>query len=141
MKTIVLNGITWDTENLEVNGKSHFTYQEASEEASKLGKRLPTKEEFEELLKLPHLWDDDRHGMWFAENISDLKSNQSLFFPAAGFLGISKASLSDVGWYGDYWSDTYKGTFAAYSFVFSRSNVFTINNERTHGFTVRCVSK
>ena len=141
MKTIVLNGLEWDTENLVSNGKTHFTYEEAQKEASKLGKRLPTKKEFGELLILPHIWDDDRRGMWFAESITELKSDKSLFLSAAGFLGIGNASVSDVGSHGDYWSDTYKGTFIAYSFVFSRSNVFTINNERTHGFTVRCVSK
>ena len=141
MKTIVLNGLTWDTENLEVNGKSHFTYQEANEEVSRLGKRLPTKEEFDDLLMFPHIWDDDRRGMWFSENIADLKSNQSLFFPAAGFIGIGKASLSDVGWYGDYWSETHKETSIAYSFMFSSSNVFTLNNHIEQGFSVRCISK
>ena len=27
--TIVLNGLVWDIENLEVNGETHFTYEEA----------------------------------------------------------------------------------------------------------------
>ena len=49
--TIILNGLAWDKENLSVDGNIYFTYQEAIKEASKLGKRLPTKEEFEELLK------------------------------------------------------------------------------------------
>ena len=26
--TIVLNGLAWDTKNLEVNGKTYFTYKE-----------------------------------------------------------------------------------------------------------------
>ena len=78
MKTIVLNGISWDTENLEVNGETHFTYEEAKIEATKLGKRLPTKREFSKLLKLPHSWDNLKKGMWFAEREEDLKTDKSL---------------------------------------------------------------
>ena len=49
MSGILLNNIIWDKENLSVDGNIYFTYQEAKIEAAKLGKRLPTKEEFEEL--------------------------------------------------------------------------------------------
>ena len=35
MKTIELNGLLWDTENISVNGNAYFTYQEAIKEASK----------------------------------------------------------------------------------------------------------
>ena len=81
---IVLNGLEWDTENLVIDGKTHFAYEEAKTEAAKLGKRLPTKSEFEALLQLHHVFDEEKHGMWFAENKSDLKSDKSLFLPAAG---------------------------------------------------------
>lgn len=36
--TIILNGLAWDKENLEVNGNTYFTYQEAKIEAAKLQK-------------------------------------------------------------------------------------------------------
>ena len=80
--TVILNGLVWDKENLVVDGKTHFTYEEAKAEATKLGKRLPTKNEFEELLKLPHVFDEEKHGMWFAKNQEDLKSGKSLFLTA-----------------------------------------------------------
>lgn len=80
--TVELNGLLWDTENLSVNDKTHFTYEEAKAEAAKLGKRLPTKNEFEELLKLPHVFDEEKHGVWFAKNQEDLKSDKSLFLTA-----------------------------------------------------------
>ena len=32
--TIILNGLAWDKENLEVNGQTHFTYKEAKREAA-----------------------------------------------------------------------------------------------------------
>ena len=57
MSGILLNNIIWDKENLSVDDNIHFTYEEAKIEAAKSGKRLPTKEEFEELLKLPRTWD------------------------------------------------------------------------------------
>ena len=66
--TIVLNGLIWDTENLNINGKTHFTYKEAKAEVAKLYKRLPTKDEFEALSQLPHVFDFNKRGMWFAEN-------------------------------------------------------------------------
>lgn len=61
--TIILNGLAWDKENLSVNGNTYFTYQEAKIETAKLDKRLPTKEEFEELLKLPRNWDLTNGGL------------------------------------------------------------------------------
>ena len=33
MRTIELNGLLWDTENLKVGGKNYFTYEEAKAEA------------------------------------------------------------------------------------------------------------
>ena len=105
MKTITLNGLTWDTENLEVNGKTHFTYEEAKAEATKLGKRLPTDDEFNRLLK-HYLWDADKKGMWFAEKAEDLKTEKSLFFPAAGYIDEGNTIILKTGINGRYWSNT-----------------------------------
>ena len=63
MSGILLNNIIWDKENLSVNGNNYFTYKEAKIEAAKLGKSLPTKEECEELLKLPYTWGDSKIGI------------------------------------------------------------------------------
>ena len=71
--TVKLNGLVWDTENLSINGKTHFTFKEAKAEVDKLGKRLPTKYEFDSLLQLPHVFDEEKHGMWFAENQDEIK--------------------------------------------------------------------
>ena len=123
MKTIELNGLLWNTENLSVNGRQHFTYGEAQREAAKLGKRLPTKSEFEALLQLHHVFDEEKHGMWFAENQADLKSSKSLFLPAAGFSHVSLNYISDVGENGCYWSDTlYLQTKLAYRLNFNKIN-------------------
>ena len=72
--TITLNGLAWDKENISVDGNIYFTYQEAKIEAAKLGKRLPTKEEFEALLKLPRNWDLINGGLLVAEKSDDLNN-------------------------------------------------------------------
>lgn len=85
MKQIQINNLLWDTENLKIEGKKHFTHQEALEAAASVGKRLPTEEEFEELLKLPHKWNKERKGIEF-EN--------ELFFPAMGYINYVGAQYS-----------------------------------------------
>ena len=140
--TVILNGLEWDTENLVIDGKTHFTYEDAKAEAAKLGKRLPTKYEFDSLLQLPHVFDEEKQGMWFAENQADLKSDKSLFLPAAGFTHISLCYISDVGENGCYWSDTlYLQTKSAYRLNFNKINngnmyILDVN----YSYTVRCVT-
>lgn len=142
MKTVELNGLLWDTENLSVNDKTHFTYEEAKAEATKLGKRLPTKSEFEALLQLHHVFDKEKHGMWFAKNQNDLKSDKSLFLPAAGFSHVSLDYISDVGENGCYWSDTsYLQTKSAYRLNFNKvnnGNMYMLDGK--YSYTVRCVT-
>ena len=138
---IVLNGLEWDTENLVIDGKTHFAYEESKTEVVKLGKRLPTKSEFEALLQLHHVFDEEKHGMWFAENKSDLKSDKSLFLPAAGFTHVSLCYISDIGENGCYWSDTlYLQTKSAYRLNFNKSNngnMYILDGR--YSYTVRCV--
>lgn len=142
MKTVELNGLLWDTENLSVNDKTHFSYEEAKTEAAKLGKRLPTKSEFEALLQLHHVFDKEKHGMWFAKNQNDLKSDKSLFLPAAGFSHVSLDYISDVGENGCYWSDTsYLQTKSAYRLNFNKvnnGNMYMLDGK--YSYTVRCVT-
>ena len=141
---IVLNGLEWDTENLVIDGKTHFTYEDAKAEAAKLGKRLPTKYEFDSLLQLPHVFDEEKNGMWFAKNQVDLKSDKSLFLPAAGFTHVSLYYLNYIGEHGFYWSDTlyYLNTKEVYRLNFNKKN----NNGNTcmfskdYMYTIRCVS-
>ena len=138
---IVLNGLEWDTENLVIDGKTHFAYEEAKTEAAKQGKRLPTKSEFEALFQLHHVFDEEKYGMWFAENQADLKSDKSLFLPAAGFTHVSLCYISDVGENGCYWSDTLAlYTTKAYRLNFNKSNNGNMCTlDINYSYTVRCV--
>ena len=138
---IILNGLAWDTENLSVNGNTYFTYQEAMKEACKLCKRLPTKEEFDGLLQLPHVFDQEKHGMWFAKNQDDLKSDKSLFLSAAGFTHVSLHSINDVDENGLYWSSTLYLYTKAYRLNFNKTNNgYMYRLDKNYRYTVRCVS-
>ena len=138
MSGILLNNIIWDKENLSVDGNTYFTYQEAKIEAAKLGKRLPTKEEFEALLKLPRNWDLTNGGLLVAEKSDDLKTNNSLFFKALGY--ISCGSLySDYG-SGGYWSSSRDNRAFAFYLGFYNSFIRMNRIIPSLKFTVRCVT-
>ena len=140
--TIVLNGIALDKENLSVDGNIYFTYQEAINKASKLGKRLPTKEEFDSLLKLPHEFDLDKRGMWFAEKLDDLKTDKSLFLKATGCIGDDGDGLYGVSIYGYYWSNTgsESNRWHGYYLYFGNKVNGVAKNSCSYGFSVLCVS-
>ena len=137
---IILNGLVWDKENLSVNGNTYFTYQEAKIEASKLGKRLPTEEEFDSLLKLPHEFDLDKRGMLFAEKAEDLKTEKSLFFPAAGYIDEGNTIILKTGINGRYWSNTTTTYLHAANLSVSSNCATMFGGIRKDCFSVRCVS-
>ena len=142
MSGILLNNIIWDKENLSVDGNIYFTYQEAKIEAAKLGKRLPTKEEFDSLLKLPHEFDLDKRGMWFAQKLDDLKTDKSLFLKAAGCIDDDGAGLYGVSTYGYYWSNTgsESNRWNGYYLYFGNKVNGVAKDSCSYGFSVLCVS-
>ena len=60
---VILNGLKWSLKVLEVHGQTYFTYKQAIDILNDSDRRIPTKEEFEELIKLPNLWDDEKKGI------------------------------------------------------------------------------
>jgi uncharacterized protein (TIGR02145 family) len=141
METININGLIWDVENLELSGGVYFTQQEALEAAQAVGKRLPTREEFEALALLGSTWDSELRGRWFGED-SNLKgkSKKSVFFPASGFRSGVDDALYDVGNFGSYWSSSVSGASLAYYLGFYSSDVGPAYNVgRAWGQSVRCV--
>ena len=139
MRTIELNGLLWDTENLKVGGKNYFTYEEAKAESFKLGKRLPTKEEFEELFRLQYIYDDDRNSILFAEIKPESKIENYLYLPANGFRANNGRLLTRIGLGGFYWSDTPNDIPVAYGLSFSKSNFSIGSYGRNNQISVRCV--
>lgn len=69
-------------------------------------KRLPTRKEFEVLLKLSHKWDEERKGLVFIAS-----NGNELFFPAMGYrFDIYVRHRSHCGY---YWSTTLYDKFSA----------------------------
>lgn len=137
--TIVLNGISWDKENLEVNGITHFTYKEAKMEASKLNKRLPTMKEIKQLFKLPHSWDDSKMGIRFSVEKDSLTTENHLFLPAKGYI-VEPSVVRNANLFGAYWSSTSNNSSLAKFFGFSKRSRYVNSYYRYGRFTVRCIN-
>jgi uncharacterized protein (TIGR02145 family) len=136
--TVTLIGLEWDKENID----GHYYFHEANKVAEDNGKRLPTKEEFEKLSKLPRIWDEERNGMWFAEKKKDLKNpDKSLFLPVTGYRNNSDGDIYNE-MIGYYWSSTARNDVYGYNIGFNAGDVSPSGNSYyTYGFCVRCVSK
>lgn len=144
--SIELCGLLWDTENLTVggykkNGRHYYTWHEAMEAARSVGKRLPTREEWETLCDLGSTWDDELKGRWFGGN-HDSDHKGSLFLPAAGLRGSNSGELAYSSSYGFYWASSpdYGGNNSAGNLYLGPGNVSPIHfSNRAYGFSVRCV--
>ena len=136
---IVLNGLALDTENLEVNGQTHFTYKEAKKEATKLNKRLPTIKEIKQLLKLPYTWDDSKIGISIAAEKEHLTTKNHLFLPAKGYI-VEPSIVRNASLFGVYWTSTSNDYSLAKFFGFSKQSRYVNVYYRYGRFTVRCVS-
>ena len=144
--SIELCGLLWDPENLaiggyEKDGRHYYTWDEAMEAARSVGKRLPTREEWEALCDLGSTWDDERKGRWFGGN-HDSDHKGSLFLPAAGLRYGNSGELAGTSSDGYYWSSSpyFGGSNGAGYLNFSSGLVLPLNvNSRAYGFSVRCV--
>lgn len=143
--SIELCGLLWDRDNLtiggyEKDGHHYYTWQEAMNAARSVGKRLPTRYEWEELCDLGSTWDDELKGRWFGGN-HDSDHKGSLFLPAAGWQNIS-GELVNTSFDGNYWSSLpdYGGNNGAGYLYFHSGTVYPLNSSnRAYGFSVRCV--
>lgn len=144
--SIELCGLLWDTENLaiggyEKDGRHYYTWDEAMEAARSVGKRLPTREEWEALCDLGSTWDDKLKGRWFGGN-HDSDHKGSLFLPAAGLRSNSSGELANASSNGYYWSSSpYYGGYSHAGYLYFNSGFVNPldNYSRANGFSVRCV--
>lgn len=96
-------------------------------------KRLPTKAEFEALLKLPHKWDEERNVIIFTAS-----NGNELFFQKMGY--SYGPDVYDVNNCGFYWSSTLRDKDNAWYFYFDRYETFLNNYKLSIGRTVRLIS-
>ena len=135
--TIVLNGISWDKENLVIDGQTAFNHIESIIIAYQLGKRLPTKNELDELRILPHSWDKNKKGMWFAEKEENLRTDKSLFLEFAGYYYNENYS----GSYDCHWTISPISTTAfPYRLYFYNPDCNMLSTNNGYLGTIRCVS-
>lgn len=102
-------------------------------------KRLPTKEDFEKLIKLPTKWDREK-----GETIFTAENGNELRFPLLGS-GMGDGFRSFQGTKGEYWSSTRKkinkiwGEYA-YVLYFSGEDARIDDAEINEDYNVRLVS-
>lgn len=111
------------------NAKGFYTYDEA---VSQFGKRLPTKEQWQEL-KGECQWTWTRNGYKVVG-----PNGNSIVLPAAGYRSCD-GSVNGVGSYGSYWSSTPGGSDYAWILGFNSGVVGMFNNNRCGGYSVRLV--
>ena len=73
-----------------------------------------------------------------------LVKNNSVYFsflPAAGNRNNSNGQLNNRGNNGYYWSSTYNSTTNGYNLNFNSGSTNINNNNRSNGFSVRCVAE
>lgn len=101
--------------------------------------RMPTKEEFQELMDNCDVnWTDDYIGIGVAGMLLTSKVNgSSIFFPAAGHCGGS--SVSCVGLLSHYWSASGNSSGDAWSLYFNDGSSYVLNDRRYFGLSVRGV--
>ena len=142
MNTVKINGLLWDKENTIICGIEHFTQYQAEIAAKELGKRLPTKEEWEALFALGYIWDRKKNGIWVGiDHQLKEKSEQSIFLPAFGYLDSSTGALCNRGGSGYYWSSAQYRSSTAYYVGVNSGGQSTGSTGNSYGFSVRCVAE
>ncbi|MBR6063128.1 MAG: hypothetical protein IKP54_03060 [Bacteroidales bacterium] len=122
------SGTLWKDKNEK---REFYTYKQA---VNKFGKRLPTKEQLEELVTKCQ-W------TWMGCGYKVVGPNgQSIYLPAAGYRSCD-GGVNYVNSYGDYWSSTLFSGFAWRLFFFSGGAVHMNNSDQCYGRSVRLVKK
>ena len=104
-KGIRINNTIWDLTNTIVGDQKYFTYEEAMEIANSLGKRLPNKDDVEDLLKLEMVANDDKdlnNGVRFYID-KDLDENMFIYMPFEGYIDVRDNKLRSKYNLSIYW--------------------------------------
>ena len=113
------SGTLWGKRNVYAYKRRHFTHSKAVEIARDLHCKLPSKENFEELINLCKWKWIKLFGKVTGYKVTGPNGNY-IFLPAAG--SYSGVLLHDVESYGRYWSTTCFSSDIAYYLFFSNSN-------------------
>ena len=105
----------------EKDGEQYFTFDAAQIHAKRLGKKIPTKEQWKTICE--------------EYSFEELKRT----LPLAGNFLYASAAYYNQGTYGYYWASSPTGTYG-YLVLLSATQVFPANSlNRANGFSVRCL--
>ena len=109
----------WEFSDGEAKGEQLFTWDAMMRETKKVGKRVPTDEEFDILLKTK----EDMPNLVYAGHRS------------------TSGAFSYLGSYANFWSSSQSSSTYAWSRYLhsSESRVNRATDTKTHGFSVRCL--
>ena len=124
-------GLPSGTKWKNFNATGFYTYEEA---VSQFGKRLPTKEQWQEL-KGECQWTWTRNGYKVVG-----PNGNSIVLPAAGYRDCY-GDVNDVGSFGDYWSSTPSGSDYAWLLLFDSGDVRMDDRDRCNVLSVRLVQE
>jgi len=134
-KGVLINGVRWATCNVGAKGTfvtnpedygNYYTWEDAKT-ACPIGWHMPTSNELQSLVNSGYTWTTQNgiNGMLFGT------APNRIFMPAAGI-----SSGSYVGSGGCYWSST-----ESQGLFFDSGYATVYGNNKTLGFSVRCVAK
>ena len=131
--------VTWATCNVganspEENGE-YYTFDNALTLENN-GNRLPTKEEFQELLDNCK-WKWTKKKRVWGYKATSKKNGNSIFLPAAGYR--DSTNVHDVGSYGYLWSSSVYGSDYAHCLNYYIDGVYTDSDYRTYRRPIRLV--
>lgn len=144
---VTIGGTTWATRNVGIKGKfvekpedygGYFTFEEA-QTACPEGWRLPTDEEFGNLVEIPNAWwiSNDAQGLRFRFQYDQ----PELFLPAAG-VHNEEGVLDVQGTTGMYRSSTPANDEESFILYFQEGFLQSDGKSRnTLALSVRCVKK
>ena len=146
--TAMQDSYWWDTSKVDADNKTQLEYADDAARANWGGAwRMPTQEEFEELIAnttVSYYFGETKYhganGILLTSTVSGY-TDKSIFLPAAGYRNGS--SFDYQGSDGNYWSSTLYSDrpYRAWYLFFSDGYVSTRNYGRFGGYTVRAVLK
>lgn len=131
------SGTLWAKHNVQIRNRKHFTHFETSLLEDITGYNVPSKEDFEELLK-ECVWKWTIIGRTRGYRVTGPNGNHIFLHTAGYYYGTS---LYSAGSNGNYWSTRYFSSSSAYYLYFYSSYKSMYYNYRNYGFSVRLVKR
>jgi uncharacterized protein (TIGR02145 family) len=119
----------------EFAGQQYFTWHAAMRETANAGKRMPTEQEWFEIIRMinPKI---DPLGGWQ----EDVSVREALKLKIAGYRFFTSLEYSDQGNNGYYWTSSHSGSYG-YLYSISKRMIGPLHHGMSvYGFSVRCVT-